>query len=90
MNSWKTRKTNKLWESGNRAVAVEKYKDVIIIWQIDNAEQEYKRVIGDKYRGKTKINKIANKKIQEFKGSDFWKRIRNPILEKQKELENKS
>lgn len=68
----------------------ENYKDIIIIWQIDCAEDEYKKVIGGKYKSKNKINKIIKEKIQEFKGSDFWKRIRNPILEKQKELENKS
>lgn len=62
------------------------YSEFEIIWQLDNAEDEYKRVIGNQYMGKHKLNKMARQKIKEFINSDFWKRILNPIKNREREL----
>jgi hypothetical protein len=37
--------------------------------------------------GKYKLNKIARQKVAEFKNSNYWKRILEPIKIKEKELE---
>jgi hypothetical protein len=57
-----------------------------IIWQIDNAEDEYKSVLGRHQAGKHKINILAVKKIRRFVNSDFWKRILKPIKEREEAL----
>lgn len=59
-----------------------------IIWQIDNAEDEYKKVLGDGYKNKSKdkINKAAKENIEKFINSDLWKRILMPIKECEKKL----
>ena len=65
------------------------YSGIIIIWQLDNAEDEYIKVLGGHYQSKGKLNKAARDKIEEFINSDFWKRILNPIKEEEKELEKR-
>ena len=56
---------SKTWKKEKKKL--EKYYfDFIIIWQIYNAEDEYKKVLGDQYKSKHKINKLARKKIEEF------------------------
>jgi len=49
-----------------------------IIWQLDNAEDEYKRILGSQCKGKHHVNKLARKEIKNFINSDFWKRILSP------------
>ena len=63
----------------NRDAAVEKIK---IIWQINNAEEEYKNVLGREYenKGKSEINKAAIENTPKFINSEFWKRILEPII----------
>jgi len=63
-----------------------KYQNFNIIWQIENAEDEYKKVLGDKHYKKHEINKLAKQNIEKFINSDFWKRIINPIKDKEREL----
>jgi len=63
------------------------YSEFKIIWQIDNAEDEYKKVIGDQCKGKHKLNKLARQKIKEFINSSFWKRILKSIKDKERELD---
>lgn len=63
------------------------YSEFTIIWQIDNAEDEYKKVIGDQYKGKHKLNKLAKQKVAKFINSNFWKRILKPIKDKERELD---
>jgi len=75
----------KSWENEKRALE-QRYLGIIIIWQIDKAEDEYKRAIGIECYGKHKINKLAILKIDKFVNSDFWKRILKPIKDKEMEL----
>lgn len=68
----------------------EKYPNIHIIWQIDNAEDEYKRVlgkIGEECKGKDKLNKVAKGEIEKFINSNFWKKILAPIQRKEKTLD---
>lgn len=78
----------KEWEKEKMELE-EQYSEfkIIIIWQLDNAEDEYKKVIGDQCEGKHKLNKMAKQKIKEFINSDFWKRILKPIKNKEQELD---
>lgn len=64
----------------------DRYSGIEIIWQIDNAEDEYKLVLGKQYLGKNKINKLAVKEVRRFINSDFWKRILKPIKAKEEEI----
>ena len=74
------------WEK--EKVELEKrYSEFKIIWQIDNAEDEYRKVIGDQCGSKHKINKLARQKIEEFINSGFWKRILKPIKDKERKLD---
>jgi hypothetical protein len=55
------------------------YSNINIIWQIDNAEDEFRKVLGNQYLGKTKLNKMARKNVKNFINSEFWKKILNLI-----------
>lgn len=63
-----------------------KYKQIQIIWQLDNLEDEFKRVVG-KVEGKHRINQLAKKQVQRFINSDLWKNFLSLIKDKEKELE---
>ncbi|MDD5693116.1 MAG: hypothetical protein PHU86_01405 [Patescibacteria group bacterium] len=57
-----------------------KYPNIKIIWQIDNAEQEYKRVLGDiDPCSKHRLNQVARDNVKAFINSDLWHRILQPI-----------
>ena len=60
---------------------------IVIIWQIEKLEDEFRKVLGDQCLGKHKLNKLARQKIKEFINSDFWKRILSPIKNKEQELD---
>lgn len=75
------------WEEEQKKLEV-KYSNITIIWQIPNAEGEYKKVLGNKSYGKHKLNQKAKEKIKEFINSDFWERILKPIKDKEQELKN--
>lgn len=77
-NSWKQKK-----KGLERDAVAEK---IMIIWQIDNAEDEYKNVLGKRYenKGKNEINKVARENIAKFINSGFWKRILKPIVDFEK------
>lgn len=66
----------------------EKYNRIKIIWQYNNAEEEYKRVIGE-MKGKKTIYKEAKRQIEKFINSEFWKRILEPIKEQEAILERR-
>lgn len=53
---------------------------ISIIWQLDNLEEEIKKVLGCKC-GKHKIHTLAKKEINKFINSDYYKRILKPIQE---------
>lgn len=65
------------------------YSAFVIIWQIDNAEDEYKTVLGDKYYGKHRLNKMAKEKINKFINSNFWQKILKPIKDTERKMEEK-
>lgn len=76
------------WEKHKKYLET-KYSDISIVWQINNAEEEYVKVLGN-MKGKTRINNEAKKQIKLFINSDFWKKILKPIKLKEKKLnENK-
>ena len=58
--------------------------EIQIIWQIDNAEDEYKRVLGE-IKSKHQLNQQAKKQVEKFINSDFWQRILRPIKDKEEE-----
>jgi len=62
------------------------YSDLKIIWQIDNAEDEYRKVLGDQHKNKAKLNKLVKQKIKEFINSEFWFRLLEPIKTREQEL----
>jgi len=76
----------KIWQK-EKARLEKKFSNFYIIWQIDNAEDEYRKVLGDSCCSKHKLNKFAREKIAEFINSDFWKRILKPVKDKEQELE---
>ena len=63
------------------------FLEFTIIWQLDKAEDEYKRVLGELKCGKSKLNTVARKSVKKFINSDFWKRILQPIKDKEFELD---
>lgn len=75
----------KTWRSEKKELEI-RYSDIMIVWQIDKAEDEYKKVLGDLRCGKYKLNKVAKQRVKEFVNSDFWKRILKPIKNKEQEL----
>ncbi len=64
----------------------QKYSNIQIIWQEDNAEDEYKKALGTECDSKHKLNRLAKQKINRFINSPLWKKILNPIKNKEKEL----
>lgn len=65
------------------------YSKFVIIWHIDSAEEEYRRVVGGESIGKHQLNKLAKKKIAEFIKSNLWKRILEPIKNRETELDSR-
>lgn len=75
----------KNWEI--KKIEIEKkYEKIRIIWQIDNAEDEYKKVLGE-MKGKHKLNQQVKKQIDKFINSDFWRKILKPIKDREKTLD---
>jgi hypothetical protein len=66
------------------------YSDFVVIWQVDNIEDEFKKVLGDIKRGKHGLNREAQKNVDKFINSDFWKKILKPIKEKEKVFPKKN
>ena len=52
-----------------------------IIWQLNNAEEEYIKVLGNIKVGKHGLNKIAKDQVEKFINSEYWKRILKVITE---------
>jgi len=76
----------KKWETAKKNLE-NKYSQFTIIWQIDNAEDEIKKVLGAMNCSKRRLNHVATKRIAEFINSDLWNRIMKPIKNKEEELE---
>ncbi len=64
-----------------------KYRQISIVWQEDNLEEEIKKVLGDLKLGKRGLNKLANQEIDRFINSSLWKKILACIKAKEAELE---
>lgn len=62
---------------------------IIIIWQIDKAEDEYRRVLGAEalQLGKHRLNKLAKERVEKFINSEYWDRILGPIRSMEEKLE---
>jgi len=73
------------WETKKKQLE-KNYSNITIIWQIDNAEDEYRKVLGAQYDNKHKLNKMAKKQVALFINSSLWKRILKPIRDTEKEL----
>ena len=73
------------WENKKNELE-QKHAEIKILWQIDNAEDEYKKVLGS-ITGKHKLNKEAKKQIYKFINSDFYNRILTLIKEKENSLD---
>lgn len=63
-----------------------RYERIKIIWQMDNLEDEFKKVIGD-IGGKKVLNDEAKNNISKFVNSGIWKRIIAEIKRREGELE---
>lgn len=63
-----------------------RYSNITVIWQIDNAEDEYKKVLGGQYRNKHELNQAAKQESEKFINSDFWKKILKSIKDKEEEF----
>ena len=75
-----------MWEI-EKSYIEEKYNYIKFIWQIDNAEDEYKKVLGESKVAKHKLNRQAKEEIHKFINSPLWKRILGIIKEKEEELD---
>jgi hypothetical protein len=62
------------------------FQNIVLIWFINNAEEEFKKVLGDQQKSKHKVNNLAKKNIKKFVNSDLWNRIKDPIVKKLNEL----
>ena len=76
----------KTWNSEQQRLE-QKYSKFKIMWQIDNLEDEIKKVLGDLCCGKHTLNITARRKIKQFKNSDLWKRILKTIKDREHEIE---
>lgn len=91
LDDLKHRYPGEKWLEKKEALEKKALKEGIrIIWQIDKAEDEYKRVLGKKYEksSKHKINEVAKKQIAKFINSPFWNKILKPIKDCEKKLES--
>lgn len=66
---------------------LEKYfSEIVVIWQIDNLEDEFRKVLGKGYKNKHRLNKMARDRINDFINSSYWKKVLKQIKEKEKQL----
>jgi hypothetical protein len=78
----------KNWEE-KKIELEEKYSQFIIFWHEDKLEDEIIKVLGPVSKSKKRINKIANKEIDKFVGSDYLKKIVNLINAREKKIREK-
>ena len=76
----------KNWQAEKKKLENE-YCNFIIIWQEDNLEDEFIKVIGDQCCNKHRLNTIARKEVNKFINSKFWKKILKVINDREIELE---
>lgn len=70
------------WEKQQKALEEDALKNnMVIIWFINNAEEEFKKVLGAEYQrtGKHQLNKVVQKRPAKFINSPLWNRILAPF-----------
>ncbi|MBN1584989.1 hypothetical protein JW899_01340 [Candidatus Uhrbacteria bacterium] len=77
------------WDEQKLKIEQDEVGWLSIVWQYENAEDEYRKVIPDLYNGdKTAKNREAVRRIAEFVNCDLWKRIMEEF-ERKAEFEKK-
>ncbi|EKE00367.1 MAG: hypothetical protein ACD_22C00040G0001 [uncultured bacterium] len=77
----------RVWKK-KKKILEKKYSNFKIVWQVDNAEDEYRRVLGESRKvGKQKLNELAKKNISKFINSKYGKRILKIIKKKEIKLD---
>ena len=64
----------KNWEKEKEKIE-KQFPNIHIFWHEDCLEDEMKKVIGKKNVGKKEINRIANKEVEKFVNSKYWKSL---------------
>lgn len=64
-----------------------KYPKISIFWQVNNAEEEYRKVLKGHELSKRRINNLATKQVERFINSGYWKKFLKIIKDKESELE---
>ena len=75
----------KTWQR-EKIILEAEFSSFKIIWQEDNAEDEYRRVIGGERAGKHIVNKLAKENIEKFINSKYWKRVIECVAGREREL----
>jgi hypothetical protein len=70
------------WED-ERLKLEQKYPKVKFIWQIENIEDEFKKVYGIRKISKFKLNIWARKNIEKFVNSDYWNYIKKIVKDRE-------
>ena len=73
------------WQEKKKEIE-EKNSKLVIVWQVDNAEDEYEKVLGKQNKKKSQLNKMARKQVERFINSGFWHRILDIIKKKESSL----
>lgn len=74
------------WEK-EKLIIEKKYPKIKLIWQLDNLEDEIKKVLGDISVGKYRLSRLAIQKINKFVNSNYWKQILSVIKQEESRLE---
>lgn len=79
------------WHKEKEKLEIE-FNHFSIIWQEDNLEDEFKRVLGDDYEhyGKHKLNQTAKTMTDKFINSKYWNKIKGNIVNRERELEEQN
>ena len=75
----------KTWEKEQLGLE-KKFSEFKIIWNLDNAEDEYKKVIGRRKSKKYKLGELAIKNVRLFINSPYWVKIMSYIKNKEEEI----
>ena len=76
----------KKWEK-EKLIIEKNYPGIKFIWQLDNLEDEIKKVLGDISAGKHSLSRVAIQKINKFVNSNYWKQILSVIKQEESRLE---
>lgn len=78
----------KTWKA--EQIKLEKeYPDITLFWQTDNAEDEYRKVLGSQCLSKRRVNNLASKQVEKFINSEYWGKLLRIIKDKEVVIEEK-